>query len=579
MFEQVHAGVIFILIGLFASMASDKVRKMVLSCCPFLALIAMINTPIGTNISLRFLQDYSANYFYVDGLSWVFGMIFCVFGCIAGIFSCHNKSKTEAFSSMAYVGASIGVILAHDWISFLFFWELEAVTSLFLIWSDKRPTSRGAGLRYILMHTLSGNSILFGVVLKLTQGQYFVENLWAGPHDIAFYAILLGVLINVACVPFHGWLVEGYPAATLTGSVFMSSYTTKVAVYALLRLFAGNDALIILGILMAIYGATFAVMENDMIRLLSYHIVSQVGYMVAGAGMGSVMSMNGATAHAICDILFKSLLFMCCVSLTYATGIRKINQLGGMARKYPFVFGCFLVGAFSIAGLPFFNGFVSKMMTVAAAEHLHLSTVALLLEVASMGTFLSIVFKMVYFIFLAPSKNIAHEIRPIEMNMKIAMALGAVFCILLGTFPETTLYAFLPFGAVTYVPYTPMYIVNQLVMMFAGVIPFILFLPRMEPHTAITLDTDWVLRKPFKGLIVDLTCLFFGLCRSLGNAWGYLVSELMSVCHNPMPLLDATPHRVKKHYSPDNYRTSIADTIMIILTVLFICVFYFRVTL
>jgi multicomponent Na+:H+ antiporter subunit D len=377
----------------------------------------------------------------------------------------------------------------------------------------------------------------------------------------------------------HGWLVDGYPAATLTGSVFMSSYTTKVAVYSLLRIFGGTELLIGVGVLMALYGATYAVMENDMIKLLSYHIVSQVGYMVAGAGIGTAMSMNGATAHAFCDILFKSLLFMCCNAITYATGIRKINQLGGMAKRYPLVFVCFIVGAFSIAGVPFFNGFVSKMMTIEAAEEAHMGTVALLLELASVGTFLSICFKMLYFIFLAPDKGMAPEQRPIESNMKIAMVLGAVLCTVIGCFPEFSLYQFLPFGPVGYVPYTVMHFSNQLIMGFVAVIPFLMFLPRMEPHTAISLDTDWFYRRPFKSCVLGIAYLCFGLCRSLGHAWGVGVRQIMVVTDNPMQFLDAKPFHEKKRYSPDNYRTSIADTIMIILTVLFICIFYFRTSL
>ena len=579
MFENFHPGIIFILVGFLAALCAPKERRMILACCPVLALLGMLHIAPGTDLTFKFLADYTIHYLYVDSLSWVFAVIFCVFGLIGGIYSCHNKSPLEALCSMAYVGSSIGVVLAHDWITFLFFWELEAVTSTFLIWNDPRPTSRSAGIRYLLVHTLSGNLVLFGVIMKLVQGDILIRNLMSGPYDAAFWAIFAGVCINVAAVPMHGWLVDGYPAATLTGSVFMSSYTTKVAVYSLLRIFGGAELLIGIGVLMALYGACYAVMENDMIKLLSYHIVSQVGYMVAGAGIGTSMSMNGATSHAVCDILFKSLLFMCCNAITYATGIRKINQLGGMAKRYPLVFICFIVGAFSIAGVPFFNGFVSKMVTIEAAEEAHMGMVALLLELASVGTFLSICFKMMYFIFLAPDKGMAPEQRPIESNMKIAMVLGAILCTVIGCFPEFSLYQFLPFGPVGYVPYTVMHFSNQLIMGFVAVIPFLMFLPRMEPHTATSLDTDWFYRRPFKSFVLGIAYLCFGLCRSLGHAWGVGVRQIMFVTDNPMQFLDARPFHEKKRYSPDNYRTSIADTIMIVLTVLFICIFYFRTSL
>ena len=579
MFENFHPGILFILVGLFAALCDAKPRRMILACCPVLALLSLCQIPLETDLAFPFLGDFTLRYLFVDPLSFIFGIIFCILGIIGGIYSCHNKSPLEAFCSMAYVGSSIGVVLAHDWITFLCFWELEAVTSTFLIWNDPRPGSKSAGIRYILIHTLSGNCVLFGVILKLVAGDLLVHNLTSGPHDLAFWLILLGFSINAAAVPLHGWLVDGYPAATLTGSVFMSSCTTKVAVYALLRVFGGTELLIGVGVLMALYGATFAVMENDMIRLLSCHIVSQVGYMVAGVGIGTLMSLNGATAHAVCHILYKSLLFMCCSALIYATGVRHINQLGGMARRYPLVTICFTVGAFSIAGVPLFNGFVSKMITITAAEAAHWETAALLLELASIGTLLSICFKMLYFIFLRPDLGEAPEVRPVETNMQIAMVLGASLCVLIGLFPQWTLYPLLPFGPVNYVPFTVGHVANQLIMVTIGLIPFLLFLPRMEPHTAISLDFDWFYRRPLKRVFGGITYLCFALCRGLGSAWGIGVQQIMLVCDNPMQFLDAKPFREKKHYSPDNYRTSIADTIMIILTVLFICIFYFRTSL
>lgn len=579
MFETFHPGFLFIFVGLFAALSDAKPRRMILAMGPLLALLGMCRLSLGVDLAFPFLPDFTLRYLFVDPLSFIFGVIFCLLGAIGGIYSCHNKSPMEAFCSMAYVGSSIGVVLAHDWITFLCFWELEAVTSTFLIWNDPRPGSKSAGIRYILIHTLSGNCVLFGVILKLVAGDFLVHNLVNGPQDLSFWLLLSGFLINAAAVPLHGWLVDGYPAATLTGSVFMSSCTTKVAVYALLRVFGGTDLLVGVGVLMALYGATFAVMENDMIRLLSYHIVSQVGYMVAGVGIGTLMSLNGATAHAVCHILYKSLLFMCCSALIYATGVRRINQLGGMARRYPLVAICFTVGAFSIAGVPLFNGFVSKMITITAAEAAHLETAALLLELASMGTLLSICFKMLYFIFLRPDLGEAPEMRPVKTNMKIAMVLGASLCVLIGLFPEATLYPLLPFGAVGYVPFTVGHVTNQLIMMTVGLIPFLLFLPRMEPHTAISLDFDWLYRRPLKRVFGSITYLCFALCRGLGSAWGIGVQQIMLVCDNPMQFLDAKPFREKKHYSPDNYRTSIADTIMIILTVLFICIFYFRTSL
>ncbi len=574
MIMNVHPAFILIAIGILAAMAPKVMRKMILSCGPVLAILAMFGLSQGTDMKFAFLNDYTMYYLHVDALSWIFGFIFCIMAFTGGVFACNNDNRVEALCSMWYIAGSLGVVFAKDWITFLFFWESMAATSLFLIWCDKRPGSRGAGFRYILVHTLSGNLILFGVVAKLVQGQPLISTLSAGPHDVAFWLILAGVCINVAMVPLHAWLVDAYPSATITGSVFMSSYTTKVAVYALLRIFAGTDWLIWGGVLMALYGACYAIMENDMLKLLSYHIISQVGFMVAGVGIGTAMAMNGATAHAFCDILFKSLLFMCCNALIYATGVRKINELGGMGKRYPVVFICFLVGAFSISGLPLFNGFVSKTITIAAAGAAGYSLVELLLELASIGTLMSIAFKMTYFIFLAPDKGLAPEKRAIPSNMNVAMCIGAALCIFYGCFPQF-LYQYLPFNwAEPYVPYTVAHITLTLEMSLIALVPFIMYLPKMEPHTALSIDTDWFYRKPFPVLVKFCTYLGFGMCRSLGNAWGTLADNFMGICANPMRFLDAKPHHIKKNYNPENYRTAIADPIMIILTVLFVSICY-----
>ena len=250
-----------------------------------------------------------------------------------------------------------------------------------------------------------------GIFLKVGSGDSLIANLSKAPHDLAFWAILIGVAVNAAIPPVNAWLVDAYPEGTITGSVFLSSFTTKVAVYALIRIFAGTDFLMGFGCFMALYGAAYAIMENDMRRLLGYHIISQVGFMVAGVGVGTAMALNGAAAHAFSHILYKSLLFMCAGAIIYATGIRKINQLSGMAKKMPFVAVCFFVAAFSISGVPFFNGFISKTITIAAASAAGYDWVYTLLELASIGTFLSITLKMGYFIFLRDDdKNVEIKI-------------------------------------------------------------------------------------------------------------------------------------------------------------------------
>ncbi len=570
----IHPGLVLIFVGILAMLVPKVLRKVVLAVGPFAALYATLSLHIGTDATFSvFGTGYQLCYMYVDKLSYVFCMIFALMACIGGIYSCHNENRMEALCSMSYAGCALGVTLAKDWMTMILFWEALAITSLFLIWCRNTPASRKAGFRYLLVHMLGGNLLLGGIFLKVSQGDFLITNLSSGAHDIAFWAILIGVAVNAAIPPVNAWLVDAYPEGTITGSVFLSSFTTKVAVYSLIRIFAGTELLMGFGCFMALYGAAYALMENDMRRLLGYHIISQVGFMVAGVGVGTAMAINGAAAHAYSHILYKSLLFMCAGAIIYATGIRKINQLGGMAKKMPFVAICFFVAAFSISGVPLFNGFISKTITIAASLEAGHELVYNMLELASIGTFLSITLKMGYFIFLRSAKNEVKLSNPLPKNMYVGMGFGALLCFVYGVYPDL-LYRYLP-NAVTYEPFTADHVLSYIQILVVTMVPFMMYLNKMEPHTAISLDTDWFYRKPFAAILFRGSSLCCALCNALGNAWGVLYEKFMDLTSNPMDFLDAKPFRKRSHYNPENYRTSIADPMMITLTVLISAISYF----
>lgn len=570
----IHPGLVLIFVGILAMLVPKVLRKVVLAVGPFAALYAALSLHIGTDATFSvFGTGYQLCYMYVDKLSYVFCMIFALMACIGGIYSCHNENRMEALCSMSYAGCALGVTLAKDWMTMILFWEALAITSLFLIWCRNTPASRKAGFRYLLVHMLGGNLLLGGIFLKVSQGDFLITNLSSGAHDIAFWAILIGVAVNAAIPPVNAWLVDAYPEGTITGSVFLSSFTTKVAVYSLIRIFAGTELLMGFGCFMALYGAAYALMENDMRRLLGYHIISQVGFMVAGVGVGTAMAINGAAAHAYSHILYKSLLFMCAGAIIYATGIRKINQLGGMAKKMPFVAICFFVAAFSISGVPLFNGFISKTITIAASLEAGHELVYNMLELASIGTFLSITLKMGYFIFLRSAKNEVKLSNPLPKNMYVGMGFGALLCFVYGVYPDL-LYRYLP-NAVTYEPFTADHVLSYIQILVVTMVPFMMYLNKMEPHTAISLDTDWFYRKPFAAILFRGSSLCCALCNALGNAWGVLYEKFMDLTSNPMDFLDAKPFRKRSHYNPENYRTSIADPMMITLTVLISAISYF----
>ncbi len=576
----IHPGIILVIAGIIAMAGPKSLRKVMLIAGPCIAFLSAINLNIGMDVEMDFVYGYKFHYLYVDQLAFVFTMAFAIMAIVGGIYACHNENRMEALSCLSYCGSAIGVTLAKDWLTLIFFWEILGITSLFLIWCNKTPEARKAGFRYLLVHMFGGNMLLAGIFLKVSSGEWLITNLTAGPHDEAFWLILIGILTNTACPPLNAWISDAYPQGTLTGTVFLSSFTTKSATYALIRLFTGTEILMVLGVIMALYGACFAVMENDMRKLLSFHIVSQVGFMVAGAGVGSHMAIDGATAHAFSDILFKSLLFMCVGIIIYSTGIKYINQLAGMAKKMPLVAICFFIGAFSISGVPFFNGFISKNMTVSAALEAEIHEVFTLLEVASIGTFLSITLKMGYFIFLRKDEGKEKEIkitRKAPKNMYVGMAIGAFLCMFYGCIPDY-LYRHLPYE-VTFVPYAPAHILQFMQMVIVAMLPFMMYLNNMEPHTALSLDTDWFYRKPIAAAVSGASALFCTLCSALGRAWELLYMTTMGIFANPMELLDARPFRKRRTYDPENYRTAIADTMMITLTILMCAISYLVATI
>jgi multicomponent Na+:H+ antiporter subunit D len=328
-------------------------------------------------------------------------------------------------------------------------------------------------------------------------GDLNVQALTSNTHSAAFWLILIGVAINAAIPPLHAWLIDAYPEASVSGSVFLSAFTTKTAVYVLIRLFPGTPILLWFGVIMTLYGVIYAVLANDIRNLLAYHIVSQVGYMVAGVGMGSALALNGSVAHAFCHILYKALLFMGAGSVIYATGKRKSTELGGLARSMPLVLVLYMVGAVSISGFPLFNGFISKSIIISAAAKEHLPIAELLLTLASIGTFLSIGLKLPYFTFFGSDRGL--QPRRVRINMLLAMGMGAICCAALGIFPDW-LYGRLPFDA-TYHPYTVDHVVSALQLLLGTGLGFCWLLAKLKGETAISLDTDWLYRKPLKTVI------------------------------------------------------------------------------
>ncbi|PIE70568.1 MAG: Na(+)/H(+) antiporter subunit D [Deltaproteobacteria bacterium] len=430
----------------------------------------------------------------VDKLTHVFLHVFTLMALIGCCYGLHVTDPGQHMAAFLYVGGSLGVTLAGDYLTLFIFWELMAFASVFLVWYRKKKAAIQAGYRYLLVHTAGGLVLLMGIFLKYqaTHDLSFVLISPAGA-TLADYLIMTGFMLNAAVPPIHAWLPDAYPEATVTGAVFMCAFTTKTAVYVLARAFPGFEALAILGAVMTLYGVAYAVIENDARRILAYHIVSQVGYMVCGVGIGTAMAVNGACAHAYAHIIYKALLFMGAGAVLEMTGKSKLSELGGLWKSMPYAMIFTVIGGISISGFPLTSGFISKSMIIAAAGEAHRTGLMVMLLLASVGTFLSVGIKLPYFIWFGKDSGVQATDAP--WNMNVGMSIAAFVCIFLGVYPEY-LYKMLPFP-VAYHPYTSYHLSETFQILGCTGLVFFLMVKKLAPneHDKMNLDLDWFYRK------------------------------------------------------------------------------------
>jgi multicomponent Na+:H+ antiporter subunit D len=465
-------------------------RALATVAVPLVALAWLIRMEPGIPVTGSF-AGFHLVLFQMDRLNFVFGVIFLLITAAASLYAFHLRDLGQQIAALLYAAGALGVTFAGDYLTLLVFWELMAISSVWLIFARNRPESTRAGIRYLLVHMAGGAVLMAGIVLQYGQtGSLLLEPLTTA-MGAAAWLILIGVSVNVALPPLHAWLPDAYPEATVTGAIYLSALTTKSAVYVLLKLFAGWEILIYGGVLMSLYGVIYAILANDIRRILAYHIVSQVGFMVTGVGLGTALAMNGTVAHAYSHILYKALLFMGAGAVIEATGRSKLTELGGLSGKLRAVLWLFLVGAFSISGVPLFNGFISKSMIVSAAGEAHYNAALLLLQLASVGTFVSLALKIPAFTFWGPDRNL--RVKPIPSNMYAAMGLLAIACTIYGIVPGL-LYRMLPFDA-HYQPFTGHHLAEAIQLLTFTFIAFWLVRRRLMGHPWITLDTDWFYRR------------------------------------------------------------------------------------
>lgn len=468
-------------------------RRFLSLAAPAAALGMLLALPDGATASVVTL-GHEWVLLRADGLARVFALAFILYAGIAGIYAWDETAAGPKAASLGLAGAGIGVVLAGDLLSLFLFWEWLTVASLFLIWYGGTPGAWAAGFRYLAFHLLGATVMLIGILMRVADGAPGFEPMAA--NHLSAWLILLGMVTNAAVPPLHAWLSDAYPRASVFGTVFLAAFTTKAAVYALARAFPGTEPLVWAGTVMALFGVVYAVLENDIRRLLAYHIISQVGYMVAGVGLGTALAINGTAAHAFSHIFYKGLLMMAAGAVIYTTGRRKLTELGGLAGPLRWVLLFMMIGAFSISGVPLFNGFVSKSMVVSAAAYAGRAPIELLLLVASMGTFLHTGLKLPWFTFFGADQG-ARVHRPVPPAMYLAMALAAAVCIVTGVLPGATLYRLLPFDA-TYQPFTAHHVVESLQILVGTAVGFWLLRGLLGGEPTTTRDVDLLYRAPIR---------------------------------------------------------------------------------
>ena len=492
MSELLSPALILVAGAALTALLRGQARNAVVLAAPLVTLWAIWQVPDGVAATITFLENYELQPVEGSPLRRLFATIFAIMSFAGGLYAFRQAKWYELSAAQAYAAGAVGVCFAGDLITLFLYWELMALFSTVVVWCGGTPAARQAGIRYAIMHLLGGVILKVGIEgIVVHTGSIDIQPMLATNFDT--WMVLIGILINAAAPPVSAWLADSYPESSPTGSVFLSAFTTKTAVLALILLFPGEPVLIWVGLYMVMYGIIYALLENDARRILAYSIVNQVGFMVCGVGIGTAMALNGAAAHAFAHIIYKALLFMSAGVVVYRTGKNKCTDLGGLFRTMPLTTICGIIGALAISGFPLTSGFTTKTLISQAAVDEGLAAVYFLLAAASAGVFLHAGIKFPWFVFFQKDSGLRPKDAP--WNMAAAMVLFSALCILIGVFPGT-LYQLLPYP-VDYAAYEPGKVLFYLQLLLFSGLAFFLLLPLMKRTLTVSLDTDWLWRVVF----------------------------------------------------------------------------------
>jgi multicomponent Na+:H+ antiporter subunit D len=515
--EFLSPGIFQMLAALLVPLFIGQWRNLYMAAIPIVAFWWTWGLSPGDSLTVE-VFDFSLIVMRVDNLSLIFAYIFEIATLISIIYAWHIRDTIQQVSGLIYSGAAIAAVFAGDLVTLFVMWELTALASVFLIWARRDGPSFRAGMRYLVIQVGSGVLLLAGSIIHY-QATGSIAFDFLGVGTLGTNLILLAFAVKCAFPLLHNWLQDSYGQATVTGTVFLSAFTTKLAVYALARGYPGTEMLIWVGATMTAFPIFYAVIENDLRRVLAYSLNNQLGFMVVGVGIGTEMALNGTAAHAFAHIIYKALLFMSMGAVLFRTGTIKGSELGGLYKSMPWSTGFCIVGAASISAFPLTSGFVSKALIItAAAEEGHWFVWAVLLF-ASAGVFHHSGIKIPYFAFFAHDSG--KRVKEAPINMLIAMAAASALCLGIGMFPGY-LYAILPFQ-VDFVPYTTAHVITQLqLLMFSALAFTVLMWTKIYPPElqSVNLDTDWVYRRLLprilNGLIASISSAYHAMARAAG---------------------------------------------------------------
>ncbi len=525
----------FMLGGVIAGFLKGNLRNALLIAVPVLSLINLAMIPHGVYLQYEFLGHELA-LFRVDKLSLVFGYAFHIVSIAVLVYGIHVKSNKEFIIGLIYAGGGLGAVFAYDLITLYIFWEIMTVASTFIIWRKDSQEAVGAGFRYFIFHLVGGLALLIGIVIYIitTGNAAFVHMGWT---DLATGLIMIGFGVNAAWPFVHTWLVDSYPKASFLGTVMLSVFTTKTAIYTLTRGFSGEEVLIVTGAVMTAFPIFYAVLENDLRKVLSYSLINQLGFMVVGIGVGSEMAINAAVGQAFVHIMFKSLLFMGMGAVLHQTGKIKATELGGLYKYMPFTTVFTIVGSMTISAFPLFSAFVTKSMILSSVATEGFMVIWLVLLFASAGVLDHSGIKIPFFAFFGHDSGLKPKEAP--LNMLMGMGFLAFLNIFLGIFPGY-LFQILPYE-VTYNAYTADHTIFQLQLLLFSILAFTLLL-RSGLYPAeiksVNLDFDFFYRKGYKlfvWLVDNILIRFMDFGKAL--FFGYIPKTLGMLTRNPVGLL------------------------------------------